>query len=58
MILPLARNVRPGAGSVHNAVPAQRFQLPAVANAAIRDLFNSSAHLTKPERWYLPEGSI
>ena len=26
--------------------------------ATIRDLFTSPVHLTKPERWHLPEGSI
>ena len=35
-----------------------RLRLPAVTYTAIRNPFISPAHLTKPERWHLPYGSI
>ena len=40
------------------AFPPQRLRLPAVTRAAIRDSFNSPAHLAKPECRPLPEGFI
>ena len=42
--------------ALFKTVPARRLRMPAVAQTAICDLFISPAHLTKPERWPLPEG--
>ena len=59
MVLPLARNVKHGRRLCSdNAVSAQKLRLIAVTWAATLDPFISPAHLTRLERWPLPEGSL
>ena len=57
MVLPLARNNKPGAVSVQ-AMQFPRKGYGCAPKAAIHDPFISLAHLSKPERWPLPEMSI